>query len=192
MYKSYHWLPVQNIWTFKLVKEVHILRFFGTATGQGSAGHPHNTIWNVICKQERPLGQRKTPPTNKYIYVTSTLHVVVAVCALTILRTFVSPLAMLFGHLDIFHLSLTIGPNFCTLHFSPYQTAIFLKIESFLPVGGGNAPTKIELNWSNKFWDILLTDISTEWNNINQEKPLGQRKTSPANKVSLVTPRSRW
>ncbi len=56
----------------------------------------------------------------------------VAVYTFTVLRTVISPLVLLFGHLGIFLLSLTIGPNFQTPHTHLYPMAIFSKSNGFL------------------------------------------------------------
>ncbi len=101
-------------------------------------------------------------------------------------------------HIYALEKSLIIGPKFCSpppppAH--PYTWATLLKIESLHPWVHGKPPMETEVDWSNTFWARLVTDTHThthgrthtKWS--QQERPLGQQKTLPANKLHDVTPR---
>ncbi len=99
----------------------------------------------------KTAGTAENPAANKYPPITLKFHALDTLHAFTIHRRVSRPVGLLFGHLDTFFLSLSIGPKFWTHHCHPYPRAISLKIESFLAWVRGKAPVNFEIDWSNSF-----------------------------------------
>ncbi len=108
LYSTRVWLPRRTL----------LIKYFGK--GQRNR---ENTLTRLKAKlktsADRPqfntrktAGRAENPAANKLPYVTSNLHAIVTLYIFTIHRHVIEPLGLLFGHLDIFLLSLTIRPKF--------------------------------------------------------------------------------
>ncbi len=85
-------------------------------------------------------------------------------------------------------LSLITRPKIWIPH-TTLPRAIFLKIKPLHPVVRGKTSKKNEVDYSNTFWDILLTDTDSDTQEHRNKAVAGFNKpTFPLSKVSIPQP----